>query len=180
MAPARPRPVSRLRLKSESSEEVEDSLLIRASRLLMLALDTHTRIRFRIILVLRIRDIYPIRIPDMGSRIPDPGSTSKEEGENIGCLTFLCSHNFHKIVNYFIFEKLSQLKKNSSIFHQGCGSVFIFSGSGSRVWCWRPIRIRIRIQYGSRALMTKNGKNITAEFFFFLIKKCNLPIARPP
>ncbi len=24
-------------------------------------------------------------------------------------------------------------------------TVFIFSGSGSRVWCWRPIRIRIRI-----------------------------------
>ncbi len=42
MAPARPRPVSRFRLKSESSEEVEDSLLIRASRLRMLALDTHT------------------------------------------------------------------------------------------------------------------------------------------
>jgi hypothetical protein len=41
------------------------------------------------------------------------------------------------------------------------GSVFIFSGSGSRVWGWRPIRIRI--QSGSRALMTKNWKKITAE-----------------
>jgi hypothetical protein len=27
---------------------------------------------------------------------------------------------------------------------QACGSVFLFSGSGSRVWCWRPIRIRIQ------------------------------------
>ncbi len=26
--------------------------------------------------------------------------------------------------------------------YQGCGSVFIFSGSGSRVWGWRPIRIQ--------------------------------------
>ena len=58
---------------------------------------------------------------------------------------------------------------------QGCGSVFIFygSGSGSRVWCWRPFRIRIRIQYGSRVLMTKNWKKITAEIFlkFFFDQK---------
>ena len=47
---------------------------------------------------------------------------------------------------------------------QGCGSVFIFYGSGSRAWWRRPIRIRI--QYGSRALMTKNRKKITAENFF--------------
>ncbi len=36
-----------------------------------------------------------------------------------------------------------------------------FSGSGSSVGGWRPIRIRI--QSGSRALMTKNWKKITAE-----------------
>ncbi len=58
---------------------------------------------------------------------------------------------------------------------QGCGSVFIFYGSGSRAWCWRPIRIQIRIwiQYGSRALITKNWKKITAEnliLFFFWSK----------
>jgi hypothetical protein len=47
-----------------------------------------------------------------------------------------------------------------------CGSVFIFSGSGSRGWCWRPIRIRI--QYGSSALMTKNWKKITAENFLYI------------
>jgi hypothetical protein len=56
---------------------------------------------------------------------------------------------------------------------QGCGSIFIFSGSGSRVWGWRPIRIRIRIQSGSRALMTKNWKKITVEkyFIFFFLQK---------
>ncbi len=64
--------------------------------------------------------------------------------------------------------------------YQGCGSVFIFSGSGSRVWYWSPIRIRI--QYGSRALMTKNWKKIQLKIFlyFFYIKNCNLPIPRPP
>jgi hypothetical protein len=98
MAPARPRPVSRLRLKSESSEEVEDSLLIRASRLRMLALETHTRIRSRILL--SVADPGYLSHPDPGFRIPDP--TTKEEGENVGCLTFLCSHKFHKIVNLIL------------------------------------------------------------------------------
>ncbi len=64
---------------------------------------------------------------------------------------------------------------------QGFGSVFIFygSGSGSRGRGWRSIWIRI--QSGSRALMTKNLKQITAEkkLNFFLIKNCNLPIPRP-
>ncbi len=50
-------------------------------------------------------------------------------------------------------------------FFQGCGSVFIFSGSGSSSLGWTPIRIRI--QSGSRALMTKNWKKITAECFFY-------------
>ncbi len=51
---------------------------------------------------------------------------------------------------------------------QGCGSAFVSSGSGSSIL--GRIRIRIRIQYGSRALMTKNWKKITAEknYFFYL------------
>ncbi len=46
-------------------------------------------------------------IPDPGSRIPDPGSkNSNKRGswKKISCHTFLCSHKFHKIVNYFSFE----------------------------------------------------------------------------
>jgi hypothetical protein len=48
-----------------------------------------------------------------GSRIPDPGSRiqkkTKERGEKkISCHTFLCSHKFHKIVNYFSFEALKK------------------------------------------------------------------------
>jgi hypothetical protein len=70
--------------------------------------------------VLRIRDVYPgsrilifthsgSRIPDPGSRIPDPKTATKERGEKkISCHTFLCSHKFHKIVNYFIFEVLKK------------------------------------------------------------------------
>ncbi len=46
---------------------------------------------------------------------------------------------------------------------QGCGSAFISSGSGSgsSILGWIPIRIRI--QSGSRALMSKNWQKITAE-----------------
>ncbi len=62
---------------------------------------------------------------------------------------------------------------------QGCGSVFIFSGSGSRSLCWRPIRIRIRIHCGSRALMTKNWKKITAENFFIFFFDQKLPFTYP-
>ncbi len=49
-------------------------------------------------------DFYPSRIPDLGSRIPDPKTATKERWKKISCHTFLCSHKFHKIVNYFSFE----------------------------------------------------------------------------
>jgi hypothetical protein len=39
-----------------------------------------------------------------GSRIPDPKTATKERGEKkIYSHTFLCSHKFHKIKNYFSF-----------------------------------------------------------------------------
>ncbi len=65
--------------------------------------------------MLRIRDVYPgsriLIFTHPGSRIPDPGpkTATKERGEKNFCHTFLCSHKFHKIVNYFSFEVL---KKN--------------------------------------------------------------------
>jgi hypothetical protein len=44
-----------------------------------------------------------------GSRIPDPKTATKERGEKkICCHNFLCSHKFHKIVNYFSFEVLKK------------------------------------------------------------------------
>jgi hypothetical protein len=58
--------------------------------------------------VLRIRDVYP------GSRIlilpiPDPKKKKKRGVKNISCLTIFCSHKFHKIENYLIFEMLKQI-----------------------------------------------------------------------
>jgi hypothetical protein len=50
-------------------------------------------------------------IPDLDfqlSRIPDPKTATKERGEKISCHHFFCSHKFHKIVNYFIFEMLKK------------------------------------------------------------------------
>ncbi len=60
-----------------------------------------------------------------GSRIPDPDpkTARKEKGEkNFFCQTFLCSHKFHKIENYFSFEVLKkkilgQFSKNSRTFY---------------------------------------------------------------
>jgi len=83
------------------------------------------------------------------------------------------------LVGFFETYRTAQDGTGSVGREQGCGSVFIFygSGSGSSGSVWRPIRIRIqirlRIQYGSRALMTKNWKKITAENFlkFFFDQK---------
>jgi hypothetical protein len=55
----------------------------------------------------RIPDLES-RIPDLESRIPDPKTGTKERGETIFFYTFFCSHKFHKIVNYFIFEMLKK------------------------------------------------------------------------
>jgi hypothetical protein len=47
-------------------------------------------------------DFYP-------SGIPDPKTATKVRDEKkISCHTFLCSHKFHKIVNYFSFEVLKK------------------------------------------------------------------------
>ena len=46
-------------------------------------------------------------------------------------------------------------------YDQGCGFVFIFSGSGSRVWGWRPIRIQ---GFNDQTLK----KNYSWKFFFIL------------
>jgi hypothetical protein len=64
------------------------------------------------------------RIPGPGSRIPDPKTATKETDEKkISCHTFLCSHKFHKIVNYFSFEvlkkkNLGQFSKDYRTFYQ--------------------------------------------------------------
>jgi hypothetical protein len=62
-----------------------------------------------------------IRDPDFYlSRIPDPKTETKERGEKICCYTFFCSHKFHKIEIYFIFEmlmkKIGQFSQNYRTF----------------------------------------------------------------
>jgi hypothetical protein len=49
-------------------------------------------------------DFYPSRISDPGSK----NSNKRERRKKIICHTFLCSHKFHKIVNYFSFEVLKK------------------------------------------------------------------------
>jgi hypothetical protein len=44
-------------------------------------------------------DFYPSRIPDLGSK-----HSNQRDEKKICCFTFFCSHKFHKIENYFIFE----------------------------------------------------------------------------
>jgi hypothetical protein len=62
--------------------------------------------------VLRIRDVYPgsriLIFTHPGSRIPDPKTVTNERGEKNCCHTFFCSHKFHKIEYYFIFEMLKK------------------------------------------------------------------------
>jgi hypothetical protein len=52
------------------------------------------------------------RIPDHDfypSRIPDPKTATEERSEKkFVVILFLCSHRFHKIVNYFSFEVLKK------------------------------------------------------------------------
>jgi hypothetical protein len=51
------------------------------------------------------------RIPDPDfypSRIPDPKPATKERGFKNFCHSFHCSHKFHQIENYSIFEMLKK------------------------------------------------------------------------
>ncbi len=82
-------------------------------------------------------------IPDPGSwllPIPDPGSknSNKREGrKKICCHNFLCSHNFHKIPNYFSFEV--QKKKIWANFQR---IIELFTQKIvtklSKIWVWDP------------------------------------------
>jgi hypothetical protein len=63
--------------------------------------------------VLRIRDVYPgsrsriLIFTHPGSRIQKQQQKERSE-KKISCHTFLCSHKFHKIVNYFSFKLLKK------------------------------------------------------------------------
>ncbi len=120
--------------------------------------------------VLRIRDVYPgSRIPDPGSQIPDPdfypsripdlGSRIQKQKQKRGtplfCFCFqlsylFCSHKFHKIEHYLIFEILK--KKICANFQRirECFTQKIVNML-SQIWLWDPgSRIRGQKGTGSR------------------------------
>jgi hypothetical protein len=74
------------------------------------------------------------RIPDPGSRIPDPKTATKERGEKN---LLSCSHKFHKIANYFSFEAL---KKKISANFQRIIELFTqkIVNKLSKIWVWDP------------------------------------------
>jgi hypothetical protein len=78
-------------------------------------------------------DFYPSRISDPGSK-----NSSRREGcKKICYFTFFCSHKFHKIGSYFIFE---MLKKKIWAKFQRIIEVFtqkIFTKL-SKIWVWDP------------------------------------------
>jgi hypothetical protein len=75
------------------------------------------------------------RIPDLGSRIQK--QQQKREVKKISCHTFLCSHKFHKIVNYFSFEVLK--KKIWANFQR---TIELFTKKNVKkllkIWSWDP------------------------------------------
>jgi hypothetical protein len=59
--------------------------------------------------VLQILDVYPgsriLIFIHPGSRIPDPKTAIKEMGEKILLSYLFCGYKYHKIENYYIFER---------------------------------------------------------------------------
>ncbi len=105
---------------------------------------------------------YSVADPGCLSRIPDPDFThpgsriqKQEQKSRVKkklLSYFFCSHNFHKIVNYFIFE---MLKKKIRANFQRIIELFIqkIVTKLSKIWVWDPgsmgqkgtgSRIRIR------------------------------------
>jgi hypothetical protein len=96
--------------------------------------------------VLRIRDVYPgsriLIFTHPGSRISDPGSRIQKQRQKRGvkkicCHTFLCSHKFHKIENYFRFEvqkkkSLANFPRILELFTQKIVTML------SKIWVWDP------------------------------------------
>jgi hypothetical protein len=80
-------------------------------------------------------DFYPSRIPDPGSRIQKP---EQKRGVKKNLLSYLfCSHKFHKIGNYFIFEVLKKkmwdnFQRIIELFTQKIVTKL------SKIWVWDP------------------------------------------
>jgi hypothetical protein len=92
--------------------------------------------------VWQIQDVYLgsriLIFTRRGSRIPDPKTATKERGEKIFFShNFSCSHEFHKIANYFSFEVLKKkiwpnFLRISELFTQKIVTKL------SKIWIWNP------------------------------------------
>ncbi len=132
--------------------------------------------------MLRIRDVYP------GSRIlifTHPGSknSNKREGsKKISCHTFLCSHKFHKIVNYFSFEVLKKkiwanFQRIIELFTKKIVKKLL------KIWSWDPVsRIRDpeKTYSGSRIQGSKSTRSrIRIRNIAFRIQLVRIQILAP-
>ncbi len=92
-------------------------------------------------------------ISDPGSRIPDPrskNSNKRERWKKISCHTFLCSHKFHKIVNYLSFEVVKKkiwanFQRIIELFTKKIVKKLL------KIWSWDP---------GSEIRDPESGKNL--------------------
>jgi hypothetical protein len=95
-------------------------------------------------------DFYPSRIPDLGSRIPDPKTAMKDIGKkNLLSYLFFGVINFTKL-NYFIFKMLKKkiwanFQRIIELFTQKIVSKL------SKIWVWDP---------GSEIQDPGSGKNL--------------------
>jgi hypothetical protein len=122
-------------------------------------------------------DFYPSRISDPGSRIPDPKTATKKRGEQIFCQPFFCSHKFHKIVNYFIFEmlkkKLGQFSKNyRTSYSKNCHQALKNMGLGPEIR--DPEKKTIRIPDPGVKKAPDPHHWVFLMFFFYLLSLSRL------
>jgi hypothetical protein len=126
--------------------------------------------------VWRIRDVYPgsrilifthpgSRIPDLGSRIPDPKTATKERGEK----------KFPKIVHYFSFEVL---KKKIWANFQRIIELFTreIVTKLSKVWVWDP---GSRIQGSKRHRIPDPGSGSATLLLSLLVSHFTFSFFRP-
>jgi hypothetical protein len=67
-------------------------------------------------------DFYPSRIPDLGSRIPDPKTATKERGEKIFLSNIILEPQISQNVKYFYFlaaqeKNLGEISNNYGTFY---------------------------------------------------------------
>ncbi len=123
-------------------------------------------------------------ILDPGSRISDPGSknSNKREGwKKNFCHTFLCSHKFHKIKNYFSFKVLKKkiwanFQRITELFTQKIVTKL------SKIWLWDPgseIRDPEKTYSGSRIQGSKRHRILDPDPQHWLKTKAKLEPSYP-